>query len=265
MVGDDVACSARCGRAASSDLRDAGCDRLVKTRPMAQIESTELTAPTHRSAEDRAAAGKRARAASPRRGHAEFAPAAGRPDPVEVLEGQATTRVSELIPIRYGRMLVSAFTFYRGGAALMAGDLAADAAAPTCRCSSAATRTSRTSASSPLRTGGWSSASTTSTRRCQGRSSGTSSGSSRASRSPAATAGSTPSSARSSTGPWCAPTARRCASSPGCATSTSGSPGSTWTTSHVACRASPTPSSCAGSTATWRRRTARTACGRSAS
>ena len=92
---------------------------------MAQIESTELTAPTHRSAEDRAAAGKRARAASPRRGHVEFAPAAGRPDPVEVLEGQATTRVSELIPIRYGRMLVSAFTFYRGGAALMAGDLAA--------------------------------------------------------------------------------------------------------------------------------------------
>ena len=112
-------------RTASSDLRDARCDRLVKTHPMAQIESTELTAPTHRSAEDRAAAGKRARAASPRRGHAEFAPAAGRPDPVEVLEAQATTRVSELIPIRYGRMLVSAFTFYRGGAALMAGDLAA--------------------------------------------------------------------------------------------------------------------------------------------
>src|SRR4051812_49553716 len=88
---------------------------------MAQIESTELTAPTHRSAEDRAAAGKRARAASPRRGHADFAPAAGRPDPVDVLEGQATTRVSELIPIRYGRMLVSAFTFYRGGAAPLAG------------------------------------------------------------------------------------------------------------------------------------------------
>src|SRR3954452_4627845 len=120
-----VACSARCGRSASSDLRDAACDARVKNRRMAQIESTELTAPTHRSAEDRTAAGKRARAASPRRGHADFAPAAGRPDPVDVLEGQATTRVSELIPIRYGRMLVSAFTFYRGGAALMAGDLAA--------------------------------------------------------------------------------------------------------------------------------------------
>jgi uncharacterized protein (DUF2252 family) len=91
---------------------------------MAQIESTVLTTPTHRTAADRAAAGKRARAESPRSSHAEFAPGVGRPDPVQVLEEQATTRVPELIPIRYGRMLVSAFTFYRGGAALMAGDLA---------------------------------------------------------------------------------------------------------------------------------------------
>ena len=48
-----------------------------------------------------------------------------RPDPVEVLEGQAAERVSDLIPLRYGRMLVSAFTFYRGAAAIMAADLAA--------------------------------------------------------------------------------------------------------------------------------------------
>ena len=49
---------------------------------------------------------------------------ADRRDPVAVLEEQALTRVPELIPIRYGRMLVSPFTFYRGGAALMAADLA---------------------------------------------------------------------------------------------------------------------------------------------
>jgi Uncharacterized protein conserved in bacteria (DUF2252) len=49
---------------------------------------------------------------------------AQRRDPVEVLEEQATTRVSDLVPIRYGRMLVSPFTFYRGAAALMAADLA---------------------------------------------------------------------------------------------------------------------------------------------
>ncbi len=48
----------------------------------------------------------------------------GRPDPVETLRAQATTRVQELVPIRYGRMLVSPFTFYRGAAAIMAADLA---------------------------------------------------------------------------------------------------------------------------------------------
>ena len=47
-----------------------------------------------------------------------------RPSPVELLEEQAQTRVPELVPIRYGRMLVSPFTFYRGAAYLMASDLA---------------------------------------------------------------------------------------------------------------------------------------------
>ena len=50
---------------------------------------------------------------------------AGRPDPIELLEQQAATRVPELVPIRYGRMLVSPFTFFRGGALIMASDLAA--------------------------------------------------------------------------------------------------------------------------------------------
>jgi uncharacterized protein (DUF2252 family) len=52
-------------------------------------------------------------------------PAANRPDPIAVLGAQAATRVQELVPIRYGRMLVSPFTFYRGAAAIMAADLAA--------------------------------------------------------------------------------------------------------------------------------------------
>ena len=47
-----------------------------------------------------------------------------RPDPIEVLQAQASTRLAELVPIRYGRMLVSPFTFYRGAAAVMAADLA---------------------------------------------------------------------------------------------------------------------------------------------
>ena len=50
---------------------------------------------------------------------------ADRPDPVALLQAQAVTRLPELVPIRYGRMLVSPFTFYRGAAAVMAADLAA--------------------------------------------------------------------------------------------------------------------------------------------
>jgi uncharacterized protein (DUF2252 family) len=73
---------------------------------------------------ERIARGKAARDAVPRASHAEFAPAPRRTDPVTVLERQAKTRVPELVPIRYGRMLVSPFTFYRGGAAIMASDLA---------------------------------------------------------------------------------------------------------------------------------------------
>lgn len=73
---------------------------------------------------DRVAIGKEARKKVPRSSHARFEPVVGRPDPVALLESQAATRVSQLVPIRYGRMLVSPFTFYRGGALIMASDLA---------------------------------------------------------------------------------------------------------------------------------------------
>jgi uncharacterized protein (DUF2252 family) len=72
----------------------------------------------------RAGRGKEARRLAPRGAHGEWAPAGDRPDPVDVLEGQSTTRIPQLVPIRYGRMLASPFAFYRGGAALMAADLA---------------------------------------------------------------------------------------------------------------------------------------------
>jgi len=61
----------------------------------------------------------------PRDSHSAFAPSPDRPDPVSLLEEQATTRVPELVPIRYGRMLVSPFTFFRGAALIMASDLSA--------------------------------------------------------------------------------------------------------------------------------------------
>ena len=68
--------------------------------------------------------GRAARAEVPRSAHGDFTPVPDRPDPVAVLQAQAVTRVQELIPIRYGRMLMSPFTFYRGAAAVMAADLA---------------------------------------------------------------------------------------------------------------------------------------------
>ena len=70
------------------------------------------------------AAGKEMRKAIPRSAHAEWSAPADRPDPVAVLEAQAAQRVADLVPIRYGRMLVSPGTFYRGGAGIMAWDLA---------------------------------------------------------------------------------------------------------------------------------------------
>jgi uncharacterized protein (DUF2252 family) len=79
----------------------------------------------HLSVAERVAAGKAARAQVPRASHATFEPAGDRVDPIKLLERQAETRVPELVPIRYGRMLVSPFAFYRGAAMIMAGDLEA--------------------------------------------------------------------------------------------------------------------------------------------
>jgi uncharacterized protein (DUF2252 family) len=73
---------------------------------------------------ERAARGKAARAEVPRSSHAAFDPAPDRPDPIALLEEQGRSRVPELVPVRYGRMMVSPFTYYRGAALPMASDLA---------------------------------------------------------------------------------------------------------------------------------------------
>ncbi len=74
---------------------------------------------------ERVARGRAARQRAPRSSHGDWRPDPDRPDPVGLLEEQAATRVPELVPIRYGRMLVSPFTFFRGAALIMASDLAA--------------------------------------------------------------------------------------------------------------------------------------------
>jgi uncharacterized protein (DUF2252 family) len=89
------------------------------------LESAPGSPVAHLTPAERDARGKAARTEVPRRVHAEWEPSSVRPSPVDLLEQQAATRVPELIPIRHGRMLVSAFTFYRGAALIMASDLAA--------------------------------------------------------------------------------------------------------------------------------------------
>jgi uncharacterized protein (DUF2252 family) len=88
--------------------------------------ATEVQA-THdaQTVEERRARGRAKRAEVPRSSQGEFTPTANRPDPINLLERQAESRIAELVPIRYGRMLVSPFAFFRGAAAVMASDLAA--------------------------------------------------------------------------------------------------------------------------------------------
>jgi uncharacterized protein (DUF2252 family) len=81
----------------------------------------------HRTPEEHADSGLAAREKVSHEAHGAWEPPPDRPDPVGILEGQGVTRVQELLPIRYGRMLASPFAFYRGAAAIMAGDLATTA------------------------------------------------------------------------------------------------------------------------------------------
>ena len=81
-----------------------------------------------RTLAQRIAVGEELRRSVPHELHASWLPSAERADPIAILEQQSAERVPELVPLRYGRMALSAFSFYRGGAAIMAGDLAPTAA-----------------------------------------------------------------------------------------------------------------------------------------
>ncbi|HEX9065182.1 MAG TPA: DUF2252 domain-containing protein [Streptosporangiaceae bacterium] len=72
---------------------------------------------------ERAERGRQIRTEVPRSSHAEFSPGSGRPDPVAMLQAQSATRLPDLVPIRYGRMLASPFAYFRGAALPMASDL----------------------------------------------------------------------------------------------------------------------------------------------
>ena len=97
------------------------------TRPARQVSGRKFALdPAGRlTPAERAERGRTARSAVPRGSHAVYEPSADRPDPVGLLERQAATRLPDLVPVRYGRMLASPFSYFRGAALPMATDLAA--------------------------------------------------------------------------------------------------------------------------------------------
>ena len=72
----------------------------------------------------RRASGAACRKIIRRRGHGTWSPAPDRPDPVQTLLSANVGRLTELLPIKWGRMAASPFGFFRGAAPLMALDLA---------------------------------------------------------------------------------------------------------------------------------------------
>src|SRR5437660_5761992 len=103
---------------------ESATDQRRSERPT-RGSTRRRAAETRFTPDDRIAIGKDARVRVPRESHAEYNPAPR--DPVALLEQQAATRVPDLVPIRYGRMLASPFAFYRGAALVMASDLSATA------------------------------------------------------------------------------------------------------------------------------------------
>jgi uncharacterized protein (DUF2252 family) len=94
----------------------------AKTTPAPPPGTTDAI--LHLDVEQRRERGRSARKKVPRSSHGQWTAPEGRLDPVALLQQQEASRVGELLPIRYGRMSVSPFTFYRGAALVMASDLA---------------------------------------------------------------------------------------------------------------------------------------------
>jgi uncharacterized protein (DUF2252 family) len=112
------------------DARHAGQRGFVAFECLVRLIGTDgraehMTGTTiaHPGLDERRARGREARIRIAPSGHAGWEPAAGRPNPVALLEEQNATRDADLVPVRHGRMLVSPFTFYRGAAKIMAADL----------------------------------------------------------------------------------------------------------------------------------------------
>jgi uncharacterized protein (DUF2252 family) len=100
-----------------------GPSRLEDNRTVAVVGEDREARNTTPTVSERASRGRAARSAVPRRLQSAL-DLTGRGDPIVLLEDQAKTRLAELIPLRYGRMLNSPLAFFRGAAVVMARDLA---------------------------------------------------------------------------------------------------------------------------------------------
>lgn len=98
----------------------------VKRRPARAADTKQSMRPA--SPDDRRVAGRQLRDKVSRDAHGIWRAQAGRADPIDILRRADATRQPDLVPLRYGRMLQTPFTFYRGSAAVMAADLARTAA-----------------------------------------------------------------------------------------------------------------------------------------
>jgi uncharacterized protein (DUF2252 family) len=109
----------------TSQSNGAKASATEQTAERPQRQKATGTETTRRpTVEERQEHGHALREKTPRSSHAFWAEAPDRPDPLRLLEAQATTRLSDLVPLRYARMRVSPFAFLRGSAIIMAQDLA---------------------------------------------------------------------------------------------------------------------------------------------
>jgi uncharacterized protein (DUF2252 family) len=98
----------------------------MSDQSLPKLSVAKIPPQTHiRTLEERLAIGKKLREKCHRFEQAEFKPVENRANPVDLLIESSRGRIEELLPIRYGRMMATPFTFYRGAAAIMAYDLSA--------------------------------------------------------------------------------------------------------------------------------------------
>jgi uncharacterized protein (DUF2252 family) len=104
--------------------RESEMPKSRKDKTKLSAGTSPVLAATQASAADRLAAGNALRDKVPRQVHGRWKRDSARVDPLAILRASDKVRIPRLLPVRYGRMLQSPFTFYRGSAAVMAADLA---------------------------------------------------------------------------------------------------------------------------------------------